>query len=639
MIANQGGHLRRPIQPSRTGLSIQELKAMTAQRMNQSAEAVMSSFPPNTGGYNNMKTSQPPPPLYTPTANNNSRSRRQASRAAATMYADHSDFEFAPQSHQPPAMTRVNRSTSPPHNPPPQTARIEKLPAHSLTVQELKELTRMRLAREAVGPSHSPSTDNDLDSESNIHHRKNSANSLLTFTTLESRGSGDRDYQNQCRSGTISPVSDSYTDDNDQFNYNGPTGSQHQNQSQHTGQGPSGQGIATRKPSLTYPPSQNNNRNSNFPPQGLKNGLNSSAPGTHSSSQSMHAQATAQMAMLMDHQRRDMRDPYQSKDEQGNGDQTSAMARLRIDQRAILQDRQNQQLRQQGLEDNNQKPSMQIRQQQLGDRRRVQNSPFNEGFDDYNSSSGQMSDRSGRDEFDEPNRQYDQRYRGSQSSLNGDLGSINDFRFNSDKRPDFAPPPIMGNIRKPQAMTSVYREGSSYSPTSSVDNSIPPPPPLMPPLSRGPSCDTGSNSPSSRHKSIDSPSSMRHKSALAIPYPGPRERTLSDVNSLAFQMAEACLDSNSNPSTPKFSHRTFPPGLPNVGGSTLGGFGGPGPDFLGQALRRFTSIDSTSSIGSTQTSSISPMAGVNGSLLGPRVFGTGPNQGQNQESAFFNEPN
>jgi hypothetical protein len=32
------------------------------------------------------------------------------------------------------------------------------------------------------------------------------------------------------------------------------------------------------------------------------------------------------------------------------------------------------------------------------------------------------------------------------------------------------------------------------------------------------------------------------------------------------------------------------------------------------------------------------MAGVNGSL-GPRGYGAGSNQGQNQESAFFNEPN
>lgn len=108
-------------------------------------------------------------------------------------------------------------------------------------------------------------------------------------------------------------------------------------------------------------------------------------------------------------------------------------------------------------------------------------------------------------------------------------------------------------------------------------------------------------------------------------------------------MAEACLDSNSNPSTPKFSHRTYPPGLNAVGPTGgLGGFGG--PDFLGQALRRFTSIDSNSSIGSGPSqspmgiSSISPIGG--GSLLAPRGgYGQGQSQGgQNQESAFFNEP-
>lgn len=103
----------------------------------------------------------------------------------------------------------------------------------------------MRLAREAVGTSHSPSTDNDLDSEQIIRQRKNSGNSLLTFTTLESRGS-DRDYLPQSRSGTISPVSDSFTDENDQFNYNGSSGmppqSQHPTQSQHMNSGPPGQG-------------------------------------------------------------------------------------------------------------------------------------------------------------------------------------------------------------------------------------------------------------------------------------------------------------------------------------------------------------------------------------------------------------
>lgn len=61
--------------------------------------------------------------------------------------------------------------------------------------------------------------------------------------------------------------------------------------------------------------------------------------------------------------------------------------------------------------------------------------------------------------------------------------------------------------------------------------------------------------------------SMRSKSSLSIACPDKiRERTMSDVNSLAFQMAEACLDSNSNPSTPKFTHRT-------VNGVGIGGMG------------------------------------------------------------------
>lgn len=197
----------------------------------------------------------------------------------------------------------------------------------------------------------------------------------------------------------------------------------------------------------------------------------------HSSSQSMHAQATAQMAILMDHQRRDIRDPYNKQSEdQGNGDQASAMARLRMDQRALLQERQNQQLRQQPPEDNAQKSHMQARQQQtLGERRRGQTSPYSEGFDDYRNSShssgrldssgglydrgiadddrsstGQMSDRDGREEFDEPQRAYDQRFRGSQGSLNGDIGPMNDFRFHGEKGQDFAPPPIMGTMRKQQ---------------------------------------------------------------------------------------------------------------------------------------------------------------------------------------------
>ena len=57
-----------------------------------------------------------------------------------------------------------------------------------------------------------------------------------------------------------------------------------------------------------------------------------------------------------------------------------------------------------------------------------------------------------------------------------------------------------------------------------ANSEIPPPPPHMRGLS---------------NESIgsQSPSTLRHKSALAIAFPGSvRERTLSDVNSLAFQV-------------------------------------------------------------------------------------------------------
>ena len=68
-------------------------------------------------------------------------------------------------------------------------------------------------------------------------------------------------------------------------------------------------------------------------------------------------------------------------------------------------------------------------------------------------------------------------------------------------------------------------------------------------------------------------------------------------------MAEACLDSNSNPSTPKFSHRTFPPGLTGLSNSNA-------PDYLAQALRRMNSTDSVSSVGSN-----SYQSGSNGNGL------------------------
>lgn len=106
---------------------------MTALRMSQGTEVLMSTFSSGSDNSQPKSLQQVPASSYAPTVNNNSRSRRQASRAAATMYADQGDFGLqAPQQLQPPAMTRVTPS------PPPTSAstmRIDKQQAHSLTVQ------------------------------------------------------------------------------------------------------------------------------------------------------------------------------------------------------------------------------------------------------------------------------------------------------------------------------------------------------------------------------------------------------------------------------------------------------------------------------------------------------------------------
>ena len=98
---------------------------MTALRMSQGSEV-------STTENSQVKSSQQlPSTSYAPIAITNSRSRRQASRAAATLYVDQGEFSSSTP-HQPPAMTRVTPS------PPPLSAssiRVDKLQAHSLTVQ------------------------------------------------------------------------------------------------------------------------------------------------------------------------------------------------------------------------------------------------------------------------------------------------------------------------------------------------------------------------------------------------------------------------------------------------------------------------------------------------------------------------
>ena len=100
---------------------------MTALRMSQGSDISSTEN-------SQVKSSQQlPATSYAPIAITNSRSRRQASRAAATLYVDQGEFSpNTPLQHQPPAMTRVTPS------PPPLSAssiRVDKLQAHSLTVQ------------------------------------------------------------------------------------------------------------------------------------------------------------------------------------------------------------------------------------------------------------------------------------------------------------------------------------------------------------------------------------------------------------------------------------------------------------------------------------------------------------------------
>ena len=70
---------------------------MTALRMSQGTDVLINSFTAGSESSLN-KSSQQTPATYAPNVNNNSRSRRQASRAAATMYADQGEFGRAPRS-------------------------------------------------------------------------------------------------------------------------------------------------------------------------------------------------------------------------------------------------------------------------------------------------------------------------------------------------------------------------------------------------------------------------------------------------------------------------------------------------------------------------------------------------------------
>jgi hypothetical protein len=343
----------------------------------------------------------------------------------------------------------------------------------------------MRLAREAVGPGSnntSTSTENDLDMEMlNLHtqtvDRKNSANSLLTTTTLESRES-DGCSHGLSRSGTISPVSDSFVDDSDLLFGMQPTlhltsGSaassrRHTNivipgylQTQHTSQ-------STRSANLN-----------SSTPRGL-----SPAPGP-SSSQTIYSQATAQMAILMDHQRREMRDAsrHQEDNSYENSEQTGTQGFNR--QLRFEENRQAEVLRRQRAQEHefSQKCMMLARQQQQAARERCRTAPFpyleginsNPSAEDFRHQ-GLPSSQYERGDFTErperPERPslsvdttlgsrdldafpgtFDQSYRGPPSVTT----SISDeFRFTDRAGEPYMPPPVLGMMRKQQVRSPYF---------------------------------------------------------------------------------------------------------------------------------------------------------------------------------------
>lgn len=329
----------------------------------------------------------------------------------------------------------------------------------------------MRLAREAVGPGSnntSTSTENDLDMELlNLHtqgvDRKNSANSLLTTTTLESRESDGCSHA-LSRSGTISPVSDSFVDDSDLLFGMQPT--------LHL---TSGSAASARRhaniiipgyPQHTSQSTRSANLNSSAP-RGL-----SPAPGP-SSSQTIYSQATAQMAILMDHQRREMRDAsrHQEDNSYENSDQVGTLGFSRSQR--FEENRQAEVLRRQRAQEHefSQKCMMLARQQQQAARERCRTAPFPylEGINSNPSAEdcrhqGLPSSQYERGDFPERptlsvdttlglrdsdafQGTFDQSYRGPPSVTT----SISDeFRFTDRAGEPYMPPPVLGMIRKQQ---------------------------------------------------------------------------------------------------------------------------------------------------------------------------------------------
>lgn len=339
----------------------------------------------------------------------------------------------------------------------------------------------MRLAREANVPGSnntSTSTDNDLDME--LHHlhmqgvnRKNSANSLLTTTTLESRESENGCSHPQSRSGTISPVSDSFVDESEALGNNYGL----QPSSLLTHQLSSGSVSSSRRhPALNsagYLHSSLTTRAVNYLSVSSRN--SSPVPG-HSSSQSMHAQATAQMALLMDHQRRELRDASRqpedaSQESFGIAEQSITLGYGRQSQQQLRFEAEASRWKKAQEQEFSQKSAMlALQQQSLRDRSRSGNT----SFQDSNSSQSQedfcnsgSTSQFEAVEYDDPpipsidtqltGRErdsfpgsYDLGYRVPTLSpvLMGDIQS--EFRFTDRAGEPYLAPPVLGMVRKQQ---------------------------------------------------------------------------------------------------------------------------------------------------------------------------------------------
>ena len=532
----------------------------------------------------------------------------------------------------------------------------EKPPVHSLTVQELKELTRMRLARESLGPNAAPvipavtmsaspipSTSSSAEAALGEHTelinsgpaigpgtfrshavRQHSGNSLMTLTTVESRESSDYSAQTlPSRSSTTSPVSDSAFLDSEvnavpcdssslaglglAAGGSGTPGAasqrrQQQQQAANTQQINGAMLEAQRRDlraSLRGDAAESLSAldvSGQGQSQGQSQGLGQSqGQGQGQGQASGGAPAGRSMSNRVSGQ------PYSPMSGEA---QAQAMARLRMEQRALLQAQQQVESQQQ-QQQQQQQHMMSVQQQQMMDEHRrtmarqqmdagagfMNNRPDAMGFASL--SLGDLPDQG-------PGMGMGKRV-GARTPSPGfghplQMHATHDQAVMAQHQHQLGPGAVA-----PQDMYGPHG-GPMMVMMGGPRTQPPPPPPRHSPLQMvatetdsgmghappgahgfypintqpqsmeliGPNGQNGMGSglppmPQPLHPREGSPS-MRHKSTLGMPNPTPlRERAISDMregesDGLAFECAEAVLDFGSSPpSTPKSTHKTLQP--------------------------------------------------------------------------------